>query len=283
MSKPLCAAALAAAITAACNTSAPNDARHSGAASAAPAAAAPAASGATIRGTVRLRGEAPAPAFQPVDKDQNVCGAQVPVTRLALGADAGVAHAFVFLENAPATGGVKPRESVAVEQSRCEYGPRALTVPSGTRLDIANDDPILHNVHARRLTASGLETIFNIAQPIRGQRTVVDPPLTSPGIVALSCEAGHPWMSAYVLVADHPYTAVTDADGRFAITNVPAGTYRIRMWHEGVRLTQVLKSVQRYEFEAPYEVSREVVVPGAGEAVVEFDFELRPTLTTTAN
>jgi hypothetical protein len=170
-----------------------------------------------------------------------------------------------------------------VEQSRCEYGPRALTVQSGTRLDIANDDPILHNVHARRLTSSGLETIFNIAQPIRGQRTVVDPPLTSAGIVALSCEAGHPWMSAYVLVADHPYTAVTDADGRFAIEHVPAGTYRIRMWHEGVRLTQVLKSVQRYEFEPPYEVSREVVVPAAGETVVDFDFELRPTRTATAN
>jgi plastocyanin len=229
----------------------------------------------TIRGVVRLRGAVPAPAFQPVDKDRNICGTQVPVTRLALGAGGGVQHAFVYLENAPATGTARPRESVPVAQRGCEYGPHAMTVQAGTRLDIANDDPILHNVHARRMTPDGLQTIFNIAQPVRGQRTVVEPPLTSPGIVALTCEAGHPWMTAYVLVANHPYTAVTNADGTFTISDVPAGSYRIRMWHEGVRLTQVLKSVQQYEFEAPYEAVQEVAVAANGGAQVDFEFELR--------
>jgi plastocyanin len=237
--------------------------------------------GGSIRGAVRFRGPSPAPSFQPVDKDQNVCGAQVPVTRLALGADGGVGHAFVYLENAPAGEAARPRQSVPVQQSRCEYGPHAMAVQTGTRLDIANDDPILHNVHARRMTGSGLETIFNIAQPVRGQRTVVEPPLTTPGIVALTCEAGHPWMTAYVLVADHPYTAVTDADGRFVIRDVPPGTYRVRMWHEGVRLTQVLKSVQQYEFEAPYEQTREVTVSAAGEAVLDFQLELRSDVRAT--
>jgi hypothetical protein len=82
-------------------------------------------------------------------------------------------------------------------------------------------------------------------------------------------------MTAYILVADHSYTAVTGDDGSFVIEGVPAGTYRIRMWHEGVRLTNIVASLQRYEYEPPYEITREVVVPEAGDAEVNFDFELR--------
>jgi hypothetical protein len=130
------------------------------------------------------------------------------------------------------------------------------------------------------MTADGLQTIFNIAQPMQGQRTVVDLPLTKPGIVTLTCEAGHPWMTAYILVADHPYTAVTGDDGTFVIEDVPPGTYRIRMWHEGVRLANIVPSLQRYEYEPPYELTREVVVPQASDVEVDFDLELRPERPT---
>ena len=54
-------------------------------------------------------------------------------------------------------------------------------------------------------------------------------------------------MTAYILVADHPYTAVTGEDGRFVIDGVPPGSYRIRMWHEGVRLTKQLLERVREE------------------------------------
>ncbi|MBM3981407.1 MAG: carboxypeptidase-like regulatory domain-containing protein [Planctomycetes bacterium] len=46
----------------------------------------------------------------------------------------------------------------------------------------------------------------------------------------------HPWMSGYVRVFEHPYYAVTDADGNFEIKNAPAGKFRIVFRHEnGVR------------------------------------------------
>ena len=31
---------------------------------------------------------------------------------------------------------------------------------------------------------------------------------------------------------DHPYFAVSGADGTFTITNVPAGSYKLDLWHE---------------------------------------------------
>ena len=35
-------------------------------------------------------------------------------------------------------------------------------------------------------------------------------------------------MSAYILVFSHPFFAVTDDDGRYAIAGVPPGTYTLR-------------------------------------------------------
>ena len=150
-----------------------------------------------------------------------------------------------------------------------------LTVAAGTPLDIVNSDPILHNVHARENTPEGAQTIFNVAQPLRGQRTAVNLSVKKPGIVVLSCEAGHPWMSAYVFVADHPYVAVTNDDGEFVIKGVPPGTYRIKMWHEGVRVARIIESLQRYEYEDPYELTQEVTVTPAAETIVNFELGLR--------
>jgi hypothetical protein len=146
---------------------------------------------------------------------------------------------------------------------------------TGTGLEIVNDDPILHSVHAREVMASGFRTMFNVAQPVQGQRTKVDASFDKPGVIALTCEAGHPWMTAYILVADHPYVATTSDDGAFTIDGVPPGTYRLKMWHEGVRLKRVIPSLQQYEYEDPYEDVQQVVVPPNGDTAVNFAFQVR--------
>ena len=45
-------------------------------------------------------------------------------------------------------------------------------------------------------------------------------------------DADHPWPRAYLAVFDHPYYAVTNADGSFSIDGVPPGTYTLASWHE---------------------------------------------------
>jgi plastocyanin len=231
----------------------------------------------TIRGIVTLPGGAPPARSEAVSQQQNVCGTSVGVTRLSLGANGGVGRAIVYLDDVPS--GADPsrpqRPVVVVGQKDCQYTPAAVVVSSGTPIDIVNDDPILHNVHARERTADGMRTVFNIAQPVRGQRTRVSVPLTRPGVVELSCEAGHPWMSAYMLVASHGLAAVTDDDGTFAINDVPAGTYPVTMWHQGVTLSRVIPSLQRFEYEPPYQITQQVVVRPQAETVVNFALELR--------
>jgi plastocyanin len=228
-----------------------------------------------IRGVVRFDGAVPKAIRQPNTKDTNVCGSSVSMTRLSLGPDNGVRHAFVYLDDAPYDGPALAPTSVLVDQQQCEYAPTSVAIAAGTTIDIINSDPILHNVHARGITPEGPTTIFNIAQPIRGLRSTVDISTAKPGIVTLSCEAGHPWMRAHLFVASHPYVAVTDETGEFVIDNVPPGTYPVTMWHEGVRVERIIESLQRYEYEPPYAVSKEVTVPPTGEAIVNFALSLR--------
>ena len=50
-------------------------------------------------------------------------------------------------------------------------------------------------------------------------------------MVPFKCDV-HSWMSAYVGVLDHPFFAVTGADGAFELKGLPPGTYTIEAWHE---------------------------------------------------
>ena len=230
-----------------------------------------------IRGVVRLLGTPPALRFEPVTADQETCGTKVSVQRLAVGKNNGVQDTFVYLDGVPADPDFHPpAEPVLVDQKRCQYSPHALIVPLGSKLAITNSDPILHNVHGYESTGHGSQTLFKIAQPVRGQRNAVDSPLTKPGIIPLSCEAGHPWMSGFIFVASNRYAALTSNDGEFTIKDVPPGTYYVKMWHEGVTRQQNLKALQRYEYEDPYEMTQEVVVTPGADAVVNFDLALRP-------
>ena len=57
----------------------------------------------------------------------------------------------------------------------------------------------------------------------------------------IKCDV-HPWMKTWVLVSDHPYYAVTDANGNFSIDNIPAGTYDVVCWQEKFGSKRLLTS-----------------------------------------
>lgn len=85
-------------------------------------------------------------------------------------------------------------------------------------------------------------------------------------------------MSAYILVMKHPYYSSTDKNGKFMLTDVPPGTYKLHMWHEGIAvISKELENgkVKNYHFEEPYIVAKEIVVPVNGEIVVDFDLVTR--------
>ena len=128
-----------------------------------------------------------------------------------------------------------PPEEVVLDQKGCLYQPRVLGVQVGQRLLIRNSDAFMHNVHG--LGFANPE--FNWGQPPNQDMVKV---FKSPELMLrLKCEI-HPWMSAFVGVVEHPYFAVSDAQGRFEIKGLPAGKYSLTVWHE--RAEKIVREIE---------------------------------------
>jgi hypothetical protein len=178
-----------------------------------------------VAGFVRVAGRVPARPPLPVVKNQEVCGATVPDDRLVVGADGGLRYAVVSVEGV--RDGKKPERDVTLvlDNAGCRFVPHVQVAEVGQWLELRNSDPILHNADAR----IGAETIFNVGlAPDRRVRK----PLARPGLVAVTCDVRHTWMSAFVAVAEHRYHTVTDAYGTYEIRDLPPGRYTLRVWHE---------------------------------------------------
>ena len=231
--------------------------------------------GGTIRGTVRLAGDpANLPAI-PITKDNTVCGKNKANPTLIVGKNAGVKNSIVYLDGI--TQGKKMSELMkpVLDQVRCEYEPHVVIVPSGGKMEIVNSDTVLHTVHAYNLSRSGpmgLMTVFNLALPVKGMR--IPKQVTTNGILLNLCDTGHAWMIAYVITAEHPYYAVTDADGNFNLDNVPPGTYTLRMWHEPVLSINEKTTSHSLLQSKEYVQENKVTVTSGGTQTVVFDLIL---------
>ena len=67
--------------------------------------------------------------------------------------------------------------------------------------------------------------------------------LTIPEIIPLKCDL-HGWMNAFIIVADHPYHAISDQEGSFQISGIPVGTYTVQFWHETLGIQSQKVTVQ---------------------------------------
>jgi plastocyanin len=232
--------------------------------------------GGTITGKVRLKGIPPTCDQLMCTQDNRACGKTKRSPRLSVGNGLGIADAIVYLESISKGKKFQEEHPCLLVQHNCEYSPHTLIVPAGSPLQIVNNDPILHNVHTYEASKDP-KTVFNIAQPIKGVKSTTKP-LMKPGLINVSCDAGHPWMSASIMVAAHPYYTLTDKDGNFSLANVPPGSYTLRMWHEGVAIVKKElehDKVKKYEFEQPYEESMQVTVNPKTTSTADFELTLR--------
>ena len=179
----------------------------------------------TIKGHVRFTGPAATQKTLPVTTDQYLCGKEKDSGELLLSTDKGIRNAVVWLTSAPP--GTKRQTSsapVPLDQQQCVFIPRVIVVPVGGTVEFLNSDRLLHNIHSQ---SKGNQS-FNRTQP-KGRTIPIT--FTKPEIIRIDCDL-HPWMRAWVVVAEHPFYAVTGAGGEFALGNLPAGPYTLNIWHE---------------------------------------------------
>jgi hypothetical protein len=178
--------------------------------------------GGTIEGVVVYRGDVPTKTIIPT-KNVETCGGKREEPLIRVGADKAVESAVVYLADV-AKGKAWPEQGKTPELNNhnCRFEPEVQAIPAGP-LDVVNSDPVLHNTHGHY----GTRTAFNMALPNQGQRIPTE--LKRPGMVHIDCDA-HGWMEGWIYVVDNPYYAITGADGKFTITDVPPGAYKLVAW-----------------------------------------------------
>ena len=145
-----------------------------------------------------------------------------------VGADRGLANVFIYIK-----AGASPTPASGLgptlDQVGCEYHPYVLGVQTGQTFKVKNSDPVLHNVHALTKPGGGNKE-RNIAQPVKGMVTPLF--FSIPEVfIKFKCDV-HPWMFAYVGVVEHPWFAVTDQNGNFALpAGLPPGQYTLSATH----------------------------------------------------
>jgi len=184
-----------------------------------------------ITGKIILKGTPPKEKDITPLKDDVNCGKfhpTMPTTKFyVVGSGGELADVVVYLQgiSGKSTGASAP--AAVLDQKTCLYVPQIFAIQTGQKLDVKNSDPVLHNVHTQPTVAGNKED--NKAQ-MPGSADLVFTFDKPEMFLKFKCDV-HPWMFAWVSVFDHPYFAVSAADGTFKIPNVPPGKYTLEAAH----------------------------------------------------
>jgi plastocyanin len=142
-------------------------------------------------------------------------------------------------------------------QKNKKFVPHVLVVRRGTQVDFPNQDPIFHNAFS---TFSGQVFDIGLYKP-GSSRTVT---FSRSGVVRIFCNI-HSAMSAVIVVVDTPWFATTSPDGSFRIPDVPAGEYRLRIFHERASPTEIAN--QERVITVPLSTPLKLVVSESGYVI----------------
>lgn len=217
---------------------------------------APVAEAGSLTGKVLFKGEVAKPKRMLIAKNKEVCGEGYrEVVEVAVNNNGALTNTVVIIDGiAKGKAWGAQQQKLLMDQRGCRFIPPMMVVPKGGELDILNSDPVLHNIHTYEIIGSARRTLFNVSQPIQGSTITKPLKLRSGEWVKVECDA-HDFMHAWMFAASHPYVAVSDDDGRFAISGIPPGRYKVRALHPVLGVKE-----------------GEVTVPAKGKAEITFEF-----------
>jgi plastocyanin len=189
--------------------------------------------GGTVSGRIILDGPPPAPKMLTIDEDVEVCGDDRPSEELVVSDSGGIKNAVISIDDVTSGKEWSLPDEFVYDQKNCSFNPRVLIIRPKVSVVVLNSDPVGHNFH----TIS--RGIYNINKKMKAEAsfTVAKNKIRRPGIVRAKCDI-HSWMQGWWVVAKTPYTVRSDGDGDFSITNIPPGTYTLKIWHEKLGETE---------------------------------------------
>jgi plastocyanin len=179
----------------------------------------------SIKGTVLFEGEPPE---QPtLQRDSDPKCSKTKTDEAVVVTKGKLRDVLVRIKNGSGGTHAAPATPAVIDQKDCMYSPRVVGIVAGQKLQVRNSDNTFHNVWGQVSN----KDVFNKPHAAKAADLTLDPSnAKADDIVELKCGV-HGWMKGYVAVQDHPYFAVTAADGSFVIKDLPQGTYTLEAWH----------------------------------------------------
>ncbi len=143
-----------------------------------------------------------------------------------------------------------------IDAKDCLFVPFTTVVRDDQSVTVVNMDPVMHDIQAYETSHLGARVLFNVPLPMNPQhprnfkdrsdagmyhKHMAGPPMKqlvnlSKGRRIFVMQCGfHAYMESWGLAVTNPYFAKTDEQGRFTLTDVPPGTYKLVVWHPYVR------------------------------------------------
>jgi hypothetical protein len=228
--------------------------------------------GGTITGIAVWKGEVPELPPIEIVADQNICGDETPSQALRVNSDNnGVQYVLVYLDQVEK--GKAPANKYPLHMVACQFKEHIFPFVRSQTMAMVNYDQVLHNPHFFNAKHASL---LNVPMPVAGQyidhKFLQIPGKNEKGVMRFQCDV-HSNMNAYWAGFDHPYFAVTDADGKFVINGVPAGKYTLVAWHEGYKI--IREETGRPIYDRPHIRQQEIEVKPKETVDVSFEFPVR--------
>ena len=218
----------------------------------------------TLKGTFLWAGTISQPQPLVIERDAEICGNHnlTDESLLVNEKNRGVRNVVIWLDSRSSVP-IHPQLAalpapVKLDNRGCRFEPRVSVLRTGGVLQLVNSDPVAHNAAVYLKRSTPFNDVIPQGMPL--ERTLKKAEQLP---ARVDCSI-HPWMKAWLLVLDHPYAAVSDADGRFELPRLPAGEWTFRVWQERVGF---LKQLQRSG-------SAEVLDRGQLKLVIPADGEL---------
>ena len=131
--------------------------------------------------------------------------------------------AVVYLEGAFAkSAAALPTRQM--QQKDLAFDPGLLPVQVGTKVEFPNLDDTYHDVFSFSPAKR-----FDLGRYRPDVTPAPSQVFDTAGLVTLRCDI-HEHMRALILVLDTPHFVITDGQGNFRLSNVPAGAYKLKAW-----------------------------------------------------
>lgn len=174
----------------------------------------------TLKGVIKYGGKVSAPAVLKTGKYKKACGPETKSEALLVENER-LMNAVVSLKGKKLKG--EPG-TYKLDQKKCRFVPHVMAMMKGSELELHSDDPINHNIHTYSFENDPVNIMVGPGQ-IHTQE------FDEPEIIKVECDI-HNWMTAWVVVTENPFFAVSQKNGEFVIPDVPSGTYTLSAWHE---------------------------------------------------